>query len=1182
MRRFILLLAIFLVLFTLIGSGASPTEATQTAQTVVYLPTMTYGYSATALQAIRLDPDDYQTVADDIQPTMTIDYGTFVWLILTSADLSLVRQRGISVIQQEAAFELLLNRFRFDPLEGEPELPPGEDTTYAPGEEGFHLVQFFGPTQDEWLEELMAADVDIVQFQPSLAYIVRMTPEVADAVEALPFVRWVGVYHAAYRIAPSLLEQEPIPGPSAPQQPINNVDITLFAGDSLEEDLAAIREAGGQLIQEVVASPEGTLRSAVTVLPFESLVDVAQLNSVLWMNFSSPTPGFDDEVSDQIVTGNYDATGTPFTGYPTWLSNSGFDGSGVVVAVVDTGMDTNVSATAHADIAGRIAAFVSYAGTPATDTNGHGTHVGGVVAGNASLGTTDADGFLLGQGVAPGAQLVVQNALLGASWPPAGGWQQLSQDSVTNGAVASNNSWFTGAGGAQGYSAAARTHDIMVGDADFSTLAAAESLIMVFSAGNSGPGASTITEPKEAKNLIVVGASENLRDDPWVTVGPCGNPTNINNMANFSSRGPALDGRILPHVTAPGTYIASLRSATGSFGGPSCSGVIDPNYVWFSGTSQAAPHATGSVALITEWWRGFNAGADPSPAMAKALLINGAVDMGTADIPNGNEGWGRIDVDNVVSPTLPAMYWDETVLFDATGDTWEMAVGPADATQPMRISLVWIDAPGAGSGGATAAWVNDLDLTVNRGATLFRGNVFNNGWSTTGGTADGQNNVENVYIQNPEAGYLITVEAANIAGDGVPYNGDLTDQDFALVCSNCVEATDLSIGKSDDPDPAVAGETLEYTLTVANEGDVAATAVEVVDVLPAGVSYLSDDAGCVEAPAGTLTCALGVMAPGDVVMIHITVAIDADLVFNAGGPTTITNNATVDNPAEPDPDPDNDTISEDTLVQAEADLEIVSFTAVDPPDQVIVGEDVDITLRKLITNNGPSAPMDVELTQTATPPAGATVTPAMATSIEPALALGEMREVLETFTVNCGEASHHTFTFENEIQPADVEDSDPDQTNNAATVELDVECVVPVALNIKPGSFPNSINPKSRDVVPLAILTTAAGEYGLPLAFDATTIDPLSVRFGPPDAVWDETGGAFEAHNRGHLEDSKELDESTQDGDLDMVLHFHVRETDIGPGDTEACVKGEWIDGGGATHTFFGCDSVRIVPGALP
>jgi subtilisin family serine protease len=687
---------------------------------------------------------------------------------------------------------LLLSRFRFDPRAGEPAIPAEQRTAYAPGQQGFYLVQFVGPVRDEWLDDLRAAGVAFIQYQASFAYIVRMPPELVPVAQGRPFVRAVVVYHAAYRISPSLLQrtQPPVEIGRARAQRfqaaalIDNVEAVVYDDGRLDETLAEIKHLGGVVVQQFPSGPTSSFVTVIFAAPPPSVTPIAQLPAVLWMNYSSPVPGLDDEVSDQIVSGNHVA-GVPFTGYNAWLGTSGVTGAGVLAAVVDSGMDTNNNATAHLDIRGRIAAFVPYAGAAATDTDGHGTHVGGVVAGNAANGTTDAGGFLYGLGVAPGAQLVVQNALLGSAWPPAGGWQTLSRDSVVNGAVTSNNSWFTGAAGAQGYSAVARTHDIMVRDADFGTPGAAEPLIMVFSAGNAGPGASTLTEPKEAKNLITVGAAENLRSDPWVSGGACGNPTNINAMGNFSSRGPSMDGRLLPNVTAPGTFISSLRSATGSFGGLSCSGTIDANYVWFSGTSQAAPHVTGGVALITEWWRGFNGGANPSPAMAKALLINGAVDMDTADIPNNNEGWGRMELNNVLNPPVEVVYQDQTTTFAASGDSWSILVVPADPTRPLKVTVVWSDAPGPGSGGATASWVNDLDLTLTQGGTTFRGNVFASGWSTAGGAADTRNNIENVFIQSPSGSYQLTVAASNIAGDGVPLNGDTTDQDFALVCFNC-------------------------------------------------------------------------------------------------------------------------------------------------------------------------------------------------------------------------------------------------------------------------------------------------------------------------------------------------------------------------------------------------------------
>jgi uncharacterized repeat protein (TIGR01451 family) len=390
-----------------------------------------------------------------------------------------------------------------------------------------------------------------------------------------------------------------------------------------------------------------------------------------------------------------------------------------------------------------------------------------------------------------------------------------------------------------------------------------------------------------------------------------------------------------------------------------------------------------------------------------------------------------------------------------------------------------------------------------------------------------------------------------------------------------VNDADLSIEKSDAPDPVVAGEVLVYTVNVENDGPDIALDVEVTDTLPSEVTYLSDTGGCNVSALPVLTCGVGDLESGDSASFTITVRVDADTVFNAGGPTTITNTVTVSGVAN-DPDPGNNSASEDTLVIAEADLAIVSFDALAPPGEILIGDDVDVTLRKVITNLGPSAPMDVALSKTATASPGATVVPAAASDTEPAVGLNELRVHDEVFRISCQAPGPHTFFFENEIEPADPLDTDPNPANNTAAEDFTVECVVPVAINIKPGSFPNSINTRNKGVIPLAVLTTEAGEYGLPLAFDATTIDPLSVRFGP-EAVVQSGGGAFEAHDRGHIEDSRELDEVTKDGDLDMVLHFRTRASGLAPGDTEACVKGEFTGPGGETFLFFGCDSVRIV-----
>lgn len=113
-----------------------------------------------------------------------------------------------------------------------------------------------------------------------------------------------------------------------------------------------------------------------------------------------------------------------------------------------------------------------------------------------------------------------------------------------------------------------------------------------------------------------------------------------------------------------------------------------------------------------------------------------------------------------------------------------------------------------------------------------------------------------------------------------------------------------------------------------------------------------------------------------------------------------------------------------------------------------------------------------------------------------------------------------------------------------------------VSIDIKPGSTPNAIALNSRGVIPVAVMTTDD--------FDATTVDPLSIEFGPE--------GAKEAHERGHIEDAD------GDGDLDMVLHFRIQKTGIQCGDIEAGLTGKTIEG----QDIAGTDAIQTVGCGAP
>ena len=129
------------------------------------------------------------------------------------------------------------------------------------------------------------------------------------------------------------------------------------------------------------------------------------------------------------------------------------------------------------------------------------------------------------------------------------------------------------------------------------------------------------------------------------------------------------------------------------------------------------------------------------------------------------------------------MLFDQDKVFTSTGQTFTVTGYVTSLTNPLRITLAWTDAPGQPAASISA--VNNLDLEVTVQGKTFRGNVMNGQFSIPDGIADSRDNVESVFlpagIQGP---FTVRVIARCLAGDGVPGNSSLTDQDFALVINN--------------------------------------------------------------------------------------------------------------------------------------------------------------------------------------------------------------------------------------------------------------------------------------------------------------------------------------------------------------------------------------------------------------
>ncbi len=644
---------------------------------------------------------------------------------------------------------------------------------------GLFLIQFHGPLEPAQRAELKKSGVELIKYVPDDAFIAKLENISPATVSALSFVRWVGPYKAEHKIHPQLAAFAKNAAWS--NTPVS-VNILLAASASAKE-IAAVRKLLGTVNHESHLRQGVFLRGDISSAQMDAL---SREGSVLWLE-RAPKRKLVDEAAAKIVGGDDGAVATR-----TVTQQLGFDGSGVTVCVADTGLDTGNTNTMHPDLFGRVTGFKTYGSniTGGSDGYGHGTHCAGIVAGNAASGETDPDtGQFYGLGVAPGANLFVERIFddnAGEANPfPAD--ETLTHDAVRAGAKVGSNSWGNDVQGE--YDLDCAQFDELVRDADAGT-AGYQPYILEFSAGNAGPNSQTIASPACAKNVIATGASDNAPATLSTTYGLYAD--GIDTMADFSSRGPCADGRIKPDVVAPGTWIASAASSFAlNLAGTSWT-VIDDLYVFMGGTSMAGPHAAGAAAVFVQFYKATHTNAIPSPALTKAALINSADELdqangGPGPVPNNDEGWGRINLENIITTNFAAaprafQYVDQTVLLTNT-QVFTQHIFVRSSGQPLKVTMAYTDVPGFP--GALPALVNDLDLEVIApDGTLYRGNQFGAGESVANApNADKLNNVEGVYLSVPVVGdYQVRVRASKIVQDALT-NTAVADQDFALVSS---------------------------------------------------------------------------------------------------------------------------------------------------------------------------------------------------------------------------------------------------------------------------------------------------------------------------------------------------------------------------------------------------------------
>jgi uncharacterized repeat protein (TIGR01451 family) len=261
-------------------------------------------------------------------------------------------------------------------------------------------------------------------------------------------------------------------------------------------------------------------------------------------------------------------------------------------------------------------------------------------------------------------------------------------------------------------------------------------------------------------------------------------------------------------------------------------------------------------------------------------------------------------------------------------------------------------------------------------------------------------------------------------------------------------SADVSVTKTDSPDPVIAGQQLFYTITATNNGPDDAVNVQIVDTLPPEVTFVTDNLGtCAEAPPGTLTCDLGDIPNGQSRTIVIKVAVDPSAVADHGAPFGMTNTATVSTSGSIDPDESNNTAQASTIVEDLADLAV---TKICKPDGLLpAGQTGTCTI--FVDNLGPSDARNVVLVDVLAASGSFTILGTTTTQ-------GTCAVVNKTVTCNLGnlaaggrvivtvDVKANEATDINDVATVHATTPDPDTSNNQATGSIKVSAVANVGI----------------------------------------------------------------------------------------------------------------------------------------
>ena len=612
-----------------------------------------------------------------------------------------------------------------------------------PYDSRLHIVQSISPDLFELKNELLSIGIEIIDHMPDDSVVISLPGEVSDSeisrVQNLSQVRWAGPMPSTWKISNSLLTLMQF------EDSLIDLDVTPSPSNS-PEDLIELNQEINELVGIQLESSQCDSHLCQIKSAIPSLI--ISLASDYRVARVEPGPVLSIQNSNASIISGADFART--------ISGANLTGNGEVIGISDTGLDAD-----HGDFDGRLRSPIFNLFGPdnsgADSNSGHGTHVTSTLLGDGS-GDSNSTG-IVPQATFHFYQLEVDSSGILARW---GSLYEMFEHSLMNDAYIHTNSW--GSESLVGeYTSDSRSIDWFTNDYP--------EFLVIFSAGDMG--VSGVTSPSTAKNALSIGAS---------TTGAYGSDP-VGQVFNESSSGPTSDGRIKPDLVAPGVMICSARAQEADLAsGGNCSNSLHsdgstPLYMTLNGSSMSTSVVAGASAMAREYLREEVGIATPGSDLIRALLVNGADDIGVQNIPNSREGWGQLNISNSLLPKSNGV--NQSVFYDQERQlmpghsfiyTFDVSGGSG-----IDVTLAWNDKEGSASADQNASrLVNNLDLVVTSpNGEVYRGNNFANGISQTAGSSDQLNNLERVSLPSSQSG-LWSIQVGHAGG---------FVQDFSLVLS---------------------------------------------------------------------------------------------------------------------------------------------------------------------------------------------------------------------------------------------------------------------------------------------------------------------------------------------------------------------------------------------------------------